>query len=104
MSLDNIILQMVMMLVPTIAGSAIGSITTYYRTAKKMTDSMRDSNKLLIKMALRDMHRSVCIEERGCTMDDKDDATQLYSLYKALGGNGTGKSMYDDIMRAKVTK
>lgn len=105
MQIDSqMIIQMLFMLIPTIVGSAIGSVSTYYKTSKKLTDDMRDANKLLIKMALRDIHKSVCIEGQPCSMDDKDDATQLYTLYKSLGGNGTGESMYQDIMKTKVTE
>ena len=104
MEIDTLVLQSLFMVVPTVIGSAVGSLFTYFKTTKKQNDAIKTGMKLLIKTELRNMHTSICVNCEGCTIDDKADAGQLYEIYKGLGGNGTGVSMYEDIMQAKVTE
>lgn len=99
----QMILQMAMMMIPSLVGGIGGAIIGVLKTQKKNKENTDKSLKLLIKMELREMHRKIVVEGAGCSLDDKDDATQLYEVYDALGGNGTGKSMYQDIMSAPIT-
>lgn len=100
MDITTMLLQSAFMIIPSALGGVIGAVGGIYKTQK----AQKDANKLLIKMELRQLHKSVCVKREGCSIEDKDDATQLYNAYKALGGNGTGESMYKDIMATQVTE
>lgn len=98
------IFQSLFMLIPSMLGGVVGAIGGVLKTQKSDKENTNTANKLLLKMQLRSLHKAICINGETCSIDDKDDATQLYEAYKALGGNGTGKSMYQDIMNTKVTE
>ena len=102
-SIPQMILQSAMMVIPSLVGGIGGAVIGIWKTQKKKSETTTTSLKLLIKMELRDMHRKIVVEGAGCSLDDKDDASQLYEVYKSLGGNGTGESMYQDIMKAQIT-
>lgn len=102
--IQSMLFQSVFMLIPSALGGVIGAVGGVFRTQKKLKESLSTANKLLVKMELRRLHQSICINHEGCSIDDKDDANQLYEVYKLLGGNGTGETMYQDIMKAQVTE
>lgn len=92
-----------MMFVPSVLGGVIGAVTGAYKAQKSQKTAANKAQKLLIKMELKRLHKSICVDREGCDLTDKEDATQLYESYRELGGNGTGESMYKDIMKAEVT-
>lgn len=95
------VMQIFMFIMPIASclGGVVGAIGGVYNVQK----SQKKGIKLILKMQLRTLHKAICVNGEPCTIDDKDDATQLYDTYEALGGNGTGKSMYQDIMQTKVS-
>ena len=104
MDITTMLLQMASMPLASGIGALIGSIGGAIGASYQAQKSQKAASKLLIKMELRQLHKSICVNQEGCSIEDKDDATQLYNAYKALGGNGTGESMYKDIMATQVTE
>lgn len=63
--------------------------------------------KLGLRISLRsdlvNMHRRYVVEGRPCPVPEKDRADETYKAYHALGGNGTGTVLWQQIMEeAKV--
>lgn len=103
MDWEQILVQGLMMVLPTLGGSIIGSIIGSYKSHNAKNRAIEDYNKISMKRDLREIHRRVCVERSGCTVEDKEDAEEIYTAYKALGGNGTGETLYREIMAAAVT-
>ena len=63
---------------------------------------MRDGMRSLLRSQLVDMHHKYVVEGQPCSVDEHDNAEQVYKAYHALGGNGTGTHLYQEIMAAHV--
>lgn len=46
---------------------------------------------------------SIFIERGYCTIEDRNNLEYLYTPYKALGGNGTGESLYNKCLELPIT-
>ena len=46
---------------------------------------------------------SFLIEQGFCTIEDRNNLEYLYTPYKALGGNGTGESLYKKCLELPLT-
>lgn len=103
MDITSLVIQAVSMLLPTLCGSVIGSVIGSYKSHNAKNKALEDYNRISMKRDLREIHKRVCVERSGCTVEDKEDAEEIYTAYKALGGNGTGETLYKEIMSAAVT-
>lgn len=103
MDFTSLVIQAVSMVLPTLLGSIIGSVIGSYKSHNEKTKALENYNRISMKRDLREIHKRVCVEKSGCSVEDKEDAEEIYTAYKALGGNGTGETLYKEIMRAAVT-
>lgn len=50
-----------------------------------------------LRAALVDMHRHYVVEGRPCPVSEQERAEDTYKAYHALGANGTGTHLYEEI-------
>lgn len=100
MIVDNVIGY----LVPTVLAALITYLVTKAKEAGKSDSAMEKGMRSILRRELKIMHRQHVIKGEPVSIDDKDEATEIYSAYHDLGGNGTGTRMYQDIMELPVTK
>lgn len=56
----------------------------------------------LLRQQLVDYHRMYVASGKACPVTIKEQATEVYEAYRALGGNGTGTQLWHEIMEAHV--
>lgn len=56
----------------------------------------------IMRRELYDMHRRYVVERAPMPYDEKERAEDVYRVYHALGGNGTGTHIHDELMAAYV--
>ena len=91
-----------------VAGFAVGNARSAARKHRKrddddraMMESICDGIRSLLRNELVKEHRDM-MQEGGCTLLDKEIANRNYVPYHALGGNGIGTKMYEEIMASKT--
>ena len=88
--------QVVSWLVPAVCGGAATLAAVVWRYGRAMIHGLR----VLLRAEIIRIHREYVQTNSpipGEVMDEADDA---YSAYSALGGNGTGTKMHNEIMAA----
>lgn len=73
------------------------------REAKEKRDkAMELGMRTLLRQKLIDYHREYVANGGPCPVRIKEQATAIHDAYVALGGNGTGTQLWNEIMEAKV--
>lgn len=64
--------------------------------------AMEDGMRVLLRQQLIDYHRQYVASGKPCPVRIKEQATSVHDAYAAIGGNGTGTQLWNEIMRAHV--
>lgn len=83
-------------------GAAVGALATRASKASARDAAMQRGMMAVMRSQLIDMHERYVVEGKPCAVDAKEQATDVYEAYAGLGGNGTGKHLYQEIMAAHV--
>jgi len=77
---------------------AVGYLLNKERGSKKKRESTERGIRALLKIELRRIHEKGQSEHK-ISYADEASAEEIYSTYHALGGNGQGTSMVQDIRK-----
>lgn len=90
----------------SLAGLAIGWIAARYRTAASRESALSNGVQVLLKAKLSQLHEQYIESspQPSCPQSVADTADDVYRAYSALGGNGRGTVMWDEIMHAHAKK
>lgn len=84
--------------VPTALAALAAALMRLYR----VMDSMQEGTRTMLRSRLVDLHERYVVSGAGCPDWVKQEATQVYSAYHGMGGNGTGTHYYKEIIDAPV--
>ena len=112
----NILQIVINYLIPVVLGSILGFLTTKLKESKKKNrekeekqqkklETLENGVQALLRNELIKGYREY--EEKGeITILDKENITHMFEEYKNLGGNGTVKSMFEDLLElpTKIVK
>ena len=88
-------------IVTTVAGIIIPVVYTSMKRYIKKHTMKDDATQRGVMAILHDRlfaAHAYYMAQGYCPLNDKKNITYIYEPYAALGGNGTGKSAYEDIM------
>lgn len=111
--MDEIITSVVAGLILTGAGSICGILWQQIRTYKTQHDQDKQENtttlrllsdgvRVLLLCKLESMQRTMVANHGVADNDEKASAQRIYDVYHALGGNGHGTQVNEDIQSAKI--
>lgn len=103
-TMESIVENVIRYLVPTVLASMLTYLVTRTKEASKSSRAMEKGMRSILRRELKIMHRRHVIKGEPISIDDKDEATEIYTAYHDLGGNGTGTHMYQDIMELPITR
>ena len=84
-------------LIPTILGIVLGFISTKYKKDKKKEKSIEQGVQALLRNELIRRYREYELKGE-ISILDKENLEHMYAEYINLGGNGTVKKMYEDLI------
>lgn len=92
-----------------VIGALAGSLRES-RARERRHDEARDAEHAALMAGMRElmrdqlqkMHRHYVVEGAPMPYDEKERADSVYRVYHALGGNGTGTHIHDELMAAYV--
>jgi hypothetical protein len=85
-----------------VCASLVTYIITKRKSNKAHEEAMQKGMLVLLRQKLIDYHRDTVASGKPCPVRIKEQATAAYEAYAALGGNGTGKQLWQEIMEAHV--
>lgn len=88
--------QVVSWFVPAVCGAAATLVAVAWRYGRAVIHGLR----VLLRAEIIRIHREYVQTNSPIPVEVMDEADDAYSAYNALGGNGTGTKMHDDIMAA----
>lgn len=96
-------------LITTVLAAVVGCLGTKMRRDRDDRRRRREHDEAmemgmiaLLRQQLIDYHREYVVSGGPCPVRIKEQTTDVYNAYHALGGNGTGTQLWEEIMRAHV--
>lgn len=93
-------------IIQSIASLAIPALWVWTISALKKQraemQALKNGVRATLRSRLVDLHALYVETGAGCPVWVKDEAQDVYDAYHALGGNGTGTHLYEEIIDAKV--
>lgn len=102
MGLYELVGQVAGWAVTALLGTAVGALGSRLRAAKKRDLAMEKGMRAVMRAQLIEMHERYVADGLPCPVEVKEQATSVHDAYRALGGNGTGTHLYEEIMAAHV--
>ena len=91
---------LITILIPAIlASQGFWSVLLYKMQKRDMNHDIRLKADLVILHDLVYKYCKKAIVRGYTTFDEFDNLTELFSVYKELGGNGTGRHLYDEVSK-----
>lgn len=112
--MGDIITSLVSGLILSAVGGVCGILWTRLRQARQdaqahesrqeqIIDALAQGVRELLMCKLESLRHTMVHEQQGVADDDfKSQAQRIYDCYHALGGNGHGTALNDDIQRAPI--
>lgn len=100
---DMLIGQLLGWVLTASLGGLSGALVSMLRKSRSQESAMQEGMRALLRQQLIDMHRKYVVEGRPCSVDEHEQAEDVYKAYHALGGNGTGTHLYEEIRESHVS-
>lgn len=78
--------------------AAAGRARAARRDERGLDRAIGDGVRSLLRCELVRQHREHCIRGEPMTLEDREYVERTYESYHALGGNGTGTRIYEELM------
>lgn len=93
----NILQTIVSYIVPTVLGVVIGFISTKIKANNKKDKAIEEGVQALLRNELIRRYREYETRQE-ITILDKENMEAMFRQYENLGGNGTVKKMYEELL------
>jgi len=100
--IENVLYQLLIWVITAIVGWLVGRLTSMAKRENQKMDALMDGVRSLLRNELVKTHKECVVKNAGCTLVDKEVTERNYRAYHALGGNGTGTALYDEIMSLPI--
>lgn len=98
MSMDMI----VAVIVAVLGSQTVGVVVQHFLSKSDRNNPMRQAIRILLFLKLELFFRKM-VDDRGImSIEDKRTAEDIYTAYHALGGNGVGTEMIQQIREAHI--
>lgn len=89
-------------LIEGVVTSALGAVAAWWAAAHRKDRAMEHAMTAILRQQLISIHRQYIVAGRPVPYEVKEQAEDIYLAYAALGGNGNGKHMWEEIRDAHV--
>ena len=86
-----------------VCSALVGAVIAQARQLGSSQRAMQEGLKALLRQQLVNAYRDYVIDGKPLTVERKHELTEQYQAYTAIGGNGTGKAMYERICEVPLT-
>ena len=85
-------------LVPTVLAAVVGYLSGKVKMLSTRDKAVEDGLCAVLVMELTDAYKNYVVEQRPMSFDRKRALEQVANAYFALGGNGVGKQMWEELV------
>lgn len=84
-------------LIPTILGAALGFLAGKMRKLTARDKAIESGLRCILRGEITRAYQRHIIDGRPMTLECRRQLDEFWQAYHELGGNGTGKSMYEEL-------
>lgn len=99
--MDSALFSFILQVVYSVGAFVFGYAWNKSRSLSRRQEGIENGTRILLKMNLIRIHR-VSSKNGYITYDDAALAEEIYDAYHALGGNGSGTHMLEDIKKMRM--
>lgn len=99
---EEIIWQAATQVVTFCVAAACGWFASRAREASSTEAAMRAGMKAILRKELVDAYEKHVTNGSPMSVERRHEVEEIYKAYAALGGNGTGKAMYDKLAAERL--
>lgn len=100
--MDGLAVQVAGWAATSVIGALIGAVVASCKRRSAKGDAMEQGMRALMRQELIRLHKDYVVGLGYCPVMIKEHAGQVYRAYHALGGNGTGTQLYEEILDCHV--
>ena len=100
--MDGLAVQVAGWAATSVIGALVGAVVASCKRRSAKGDAMEQGMRALMRKELITLHKYYVVDLGYCPVMIKEHAGQVYRAYHALGGNGTGTQLYEEILDCHV--
>lgn len=89
-------------IISIIVAAVCGWLGARFSMLRKRDEALYCGMKVLLRAALNDAYEAYVTEQRPLSLERKREIDEAYEAYAALGGNGTGMQLYEELCEIPV--
>lgn len=89
--------QIILTVIAALASMGVGALAASLKKRTKQDIAAGNILKAIGRKEIVDAYQTFVVEGRRITVERFSEVNEIYEAYKALGGNGTAKRMYEEI-------
>lgn len=89
-------------LIPTILSAALGFLAGKMRKLTTRDKAIEEGLRCILRGEITRAYQRHIIDGRPMTLECRRQLDEFWHAYHGLGGNGTGKSMYDELCELPI--
>lgn len=87
-----------------IVAAVCGWLGAQVTRLRKKDEALYCGMKVLLRATIADAYETYVTNQTPLSMERKREVDEAYEAYAALGGNSTGKHMYEEICEIPITR
>ena len=100
--MDGLAVQVAGWAATSVIGALVGAVVASCKRRSAKGDAMEQGMRALMRQELITLHKDYVVDLGYCPVMIKEHAGHVYRAYHALGGNGTGTQLYEEILDCHV--
>ena len=89
-------------IVSIIVAALCGWLASQYTRMRKKDEALYLGMKVLLRAALYEAYDEYVTQQRPLSLERKREIIEAWEAYDALGGNGTGKQLYEELCEIPI--
>lgn len=89
-------------IVSIIVAAVCGWLGAQVSRIRKKDEALYCGMKVLLRAALNDAYEAYVTEQHPLSLERKREIDEAYEAYAALGGNGTGMQLYEELCEVPI--
>lgn len=94
--------QITSQIVSIIVAAACGWLGAKVTTLRKRDEALYCGMRVLLRASLYEAYDEYVTQQRPLSLERKREIIEAWEAYDALGGNGTGKQLYDELCEIPI--
>jgi hypothetical protein len=98
-----VVCQLLTLIVTGLFSYILGKTKSLNKSFRDEMSALKQAIKVILRSQIVEAYKTYVQDGEPLTVERRDEIVEAYQAYKTLGGNGTGKQMYEAICEVEIT-